>query len=48
MEKDADSERVPKLYRANFTDEEVMSRTHHPNTHAAIEGFANFIASLRS
>ena len=48
MEKDADSERLLKLYRANMTDEEFMSRTHHPCTHAAIEGFANFVASLQS
>jgi hypothetical protein len=48
MDKDVNSERLLNLYRADIADEEFMSRTHHPNTHAAIEGFANFIASLQS
>jgi len=47
MEKDSDSERLLELYAADAGEGEFMSKVHHPNTHAAIEGFADFIDSAK-
>ena len=48
MEKDSDSARLIDLYVAGVTEEKFMSREHRPNSHAAVEGFSDFIASLES
>ncbi len=47
MEKDSDSERLLELYAAGVGEGEFVSRAHHPNMHAVIEGFAEFIDSVK-
>jgi len=46
MEKNGDSKRLLELYAAGVGEDEFMSKTHHPNTHAAIDGISDFIASV--
>jgi aspartate/methionine/tyrosine aminotransferase len=48
MEKDSDSARLLDLRASGLSDEELMSREHHPNSCAAVEGYSDFIASLES
>ncbi len=45
MEEENDSERLLELYATGVGEAEFMSEAHHPNTHAAIQGFADFIDS---
>ncbi len=45
MEKESDSERILALHAADVGEAEFMSESHHPNMHAAIEGFADLIDS---
>ncbi len=45
MEKESDSERILALHAADVGEVEFMSESHHPNMHAAIEGFADLIDS---
>lgn len=46
FESESDSKRLLTLYKAGVSDELFMSEQHHPNVHAAINGFKNFIMSL--
>jgi hypothetical protein len=48
MENDGDSARLLVSHAADVGDTEFMSKAHHPNSNAAIEGFADFIASVKS
>ncbi len=48
MEDDDDSARLLELEASGISEQEFMSKAHHPNTNAAIEGFADFVASLKS
>ena len=46
MEKDSDSKRLLGLFARGLGEEEFMSKAHHPKTHAAIEGFSDFLNSV--
>jgi aspartate/methionine/tyrosine aminotransferase len=46
MEKDSDSKRLLGLFANGLREEEFMSKAHHPKTHAAIDGFSDFIDSV--
>ncbi len=48
MENDSDSARLLQLHASGISEKEFMSKAHHPNSHAAVEGFADFIASIKS
>lgn len=47
FERDTDSDRLLALYDTVISDEEFMSARHHPNTHAAISQFKQFLQALK-
>ena len=46
MEKEDDSDRLYQLFLSNMDEQEFMSETHHPNTHAALMFYKKCIAAL--
>jgi len=46
MERDEDSQRLIDLFESNIDHDVFMSRQHHPNMHAALDGFELFVRGL--